>query len=266
MNTYTSTYSWEKGNYIYSAVGAASPLLWLREGWKDLAATPARSILLGGSFTLLCAAAYAVASALPMFSASLLVLLLLVSPYFAAMAYSIARQREQMQEPSVKVSFTDVRKQALSLGLFSIFCAIIVAAWVRLSSIAFALFYGTLGASSSEIARVWSGDYGSLAMLVFLALASLVLALTLFAVGAVTLPTIADRNSNIVDALHSGLRKFRINAATMLVWMLVLAVSIGIALFSRLALMPIIFPLLAYATWHSYRHLSASQDAGKYPV
>ncbi|MGB5716087.1 MAG: hypothetical protein WBN81_03235, partial [Gammaproteobacteria bacterium] len=58
-----------------------------------------------------------------------------------------------------------------------------------------------------------------------------------------------------------GLHTLRENSKTMLVWVTLLAVLIGIALASGLILMPLVFPLLAYATWHSYRQLVAS-----YPV
>jgi uncharacterized membrane protein len=42
----------------------------------------------------------------------------------------------------------------------------------------------------------------------------------------------------------------------MVVWMLVLLSLIVPALMSGLLLMPVVFPLLAYATWHSYRQLT----------
>ena len=53
-----------------------------------------------------------------------------------------------------------------------------------------------------------------------------------------------------------GIRTLRHNALTMVVWMFTLAAIIALALMSSLLLMPVVFPLLAYATWHSYRHLA----------
>jgi len=39
----------------------------------------------------------------------------------------------------------------------------------------------------------------------------------------------------------------------MLVWMLMIIALVTVSLLTGLALMPIVFPVLAYATWHSYR-------------
>ena len=171
-----------------------------------------------------------------MFTVSLLTALLIVSPFIAATAYFVARQREHEHAPSLRAALHDVGSRALGIGMFSVLSALVVAAWLRLSSIVFALYYGTL---------------------VFITLAGVALAVTLFAIGAIALPSIVDRNQSVIPAMASGLRTLRRNPLTMVVWMLVLAAIIGLAFLSNLLLMPVVFPLLAYATWHSYRHLTS---------
>ncbi|MGB5456769.1 MAG: hypothetical protein WBO18_12485, partial [Gammaproteobacteria bacterium] len=57
--------------------------------------------------------------------------------------------------------------------------------------------------------------------------------------------------SNSIEVLKN-------NVTTMMVWMLLLIALITVALLSGLLLMPAIFPLLAYATWHSYRQLMSN--------
>ena len=256
MATYTSTYRDTRSEYA-DTPGAASPFAWISNGWNDVIGAPGTSLAIGTAFTLLCAAAYAAAAAMPMLTVSLLTALLIVSPFIAATAYFVARQREHELAPSLRAALRDVGSRALSIGMFSVLSALVVAAWLRLSSIAFALYYGTLGSSAAEVARAWTSGGEIPSMLVFITLAGIVLALTLFAIGAIALPSIVDRNQSVIPAMARGLRALRRNALTMVVWMLVLATFIALAFLSSLLLMPVVFPLLAYATWHSYRHLAS---------
>jgi len=258
MTTYTTTVKQGLRSESRATTDAVRPMLWLREGWNDLVSAPLISGLVGGGFTLLCAAAYAAASTQPLFSASILTLLLIVSPFIAVTAYYVSRQREQNQTPSLRVCFRDIRSNALSIGLFSMLSALIVAAWVRLSSLAFALYYGTLDSGAAEVARTWTAGSDFPAMPIFLASMGVVLALTMFVVGAIALPLIADRNQNVVTAVTNSIEVLKNNVTTMMVWMLLLIALITVALLSGLLLMPVVFPLLAYATWHSYRQLMSN--------
>jgi len=256
MTTYTTTYKQTTQSDNNQMTAVSSPVYWLHGGWNDLIAAPMISLLVGGSFTLLCAVAYTAVAAQPALTTTVLALLLLISPFIAATAYFIAQQHEQKRVPSLHVALGDVRKRALSIGLFSILCTLILGAWVRVSSIAFALYYGTLGEGAAQLARTWTAGFDFPTMLVFLTLTGLVLALALFAIGAIALPMIADQNSNVVTAVHKSFDTLSDNAAMMVVWVLFLTAAIATALVSGLVLMPVVFPLLAYATWHSYRQLT----------
>jgi uncharacterized membrane protein len=256
MTNYNTTYdqTLHSGNLKTSA--ATSPFYWIRAGLNDLASAPLLSIVLGGSFTMLCIVAFGIVNTLPMFSVSMLAMLLILSPFLAAAAYSVARQREEKLTPTLRVCLKDIRSRALGIGLFSILSALIVAAWVRLSSIVFALYYGALGEGTADIARAWTSGSSAPSMLVFITAAVVLLALTLFTIGAFALPMIADRNINVINAAHRSIEILKSNTSTILVWMFLLAAFIAAAIFSGLILMPAVFPLLAYTTWHSYRQLS----------
>ena len=256
MSTYTTTYKQTTQSDNNQLTTISSPVYWLHSGWNDLIAAPMTSLLVGGSFTLLCAVAYAVVAAQPVITTTVLALLLLISPFIAATAYFIAQQHEQKLAPSLHDALVDVRSRALSIGVFSILCTLILGAWVRVSSIVFALYYGALGEDAAQLARTWTTGFDFPAMLVFLTLTGLVLALTLFAIGAIALPLIADKNSNVVIAIQKSIDTLINNAAMMMVWILFLTAAIAMALMSGLILMPLVFPLLAYATWHSYRQLA----------
>jgi uncharacterized membrane protein len=255
MNTYNSTIRQTLTDNHEKATFGARPLRWLRAGWDDMVSSPANSLALGLGFTALCFAAYSAATNFPMFSITYLTLLLAASPFLATTAYFVARQIEQGAKPSLHDSVREMRNRALSIGLFSLLSALLVAAWVRLSSIAFALYFGTLGVDQAQLARTWTAGFEMPAMLIFVGTVGIVLGLTLFAVGAVALPYMADRNDNLINAVRTSLETLRANASTMAVWMVLIVALLALALVTDLLLMPVIFPLLAYATWHSYRDL-----------
>lgn len=258
MSNHTATYERSQRVQHSGSAPADSPFHWLQEGWHDLIAAPVISAFLGFLFTFACVIAYLAATAVPQLSAVFLLLLLMVSPFIAAAAYFVVHKREQGVRISMHACLKIVRSRSTSIALFSLLSALLLAAWVRLTSITFAIYYGSLGTSAAEVVRFWTAGDGASSVVIFLASATVVFALALFAMGAISLPLIADRNCNVIDAVRIGLHTLRENSKTMLVWMTLLAVLIGIALASGLILMPLVFPLLAYATWHSYRQLVAS--------
>lgn len=259
MANYNTTYDQTSSSDSQRTTAAARPFYWIRAGLSDLASAPLLSILLGGSFTVLCVIALGVVNTLPMFSVSVLAMLLILSPFLAAAAYSVARQRDENLAPTLRTCLEDIRGRALGIGLFSILSALIVAAWTRLSGIVFALYYGAVGESTAHMARAWTSGTGIPSMLVFFTVALALLALTLFTIGAFALPIIADRNTNVINAAQRSVELLKGNTSSVLVWILLLAAFIAAALLSGLILMPVVFPLLAYATWHSYRQLSGKQ-------
>ena len=238
----------------YARPTASSPFQWLRAGLRDMIRSPATSVTLGLAFTSLCLLGYLAVSSMPTFSAAVLAMLLLTAPFLAAAAYQVPLQREQGGRPGISACLIGVRKRLLDIGLFAIVCAMIVAAWTRLAGIAFALYYGTV-ASGPEIARIWTSGTQSLSMLVFLGAASALLAFVLFAVSAVSLPMIAARNTDFVTAMRTSIGTLGTHKLALAIWGLLIVATTSAALASKLILMPLIFPLLAYATWHSYRQL-----------
>jgi uncharacterized membrane protein len=72
----------------------------------------------------------------------------------------------------------------------------------------------------------------------------------------IALPKIVDRDFDVVQAGIAGMRVIRANPLTVAAWSLVLLVIIALALVSQLLLMPLVFPVLAYASWFCYAELS----------
>ena len=261
MSTINTPYGHWKPMIQERRQGMFAPLRWLREAWRVLMAAPGISASLGITFTALCYLAYTAANALPLFTATFVTLLLVVSPFLAATGYCVAMQVAKGDSPTFASCARKVAERALSIGTFAILSGLMMAAWVRLTGLAFALYYGTLGPSRSEVARIWVSGDAPVEMLVFLGIATGLLAAALFTVAVFALPKIVDRNCDVVQAVIAGVRATKAYPLTVAAWSVVLLVMIGVALVSQLLLMPLIFPLLAYATWFGYAAL-ASEESG----
>ena len=206
MATYSVTCKQADNDIRIAMPDTARAFNWLRYGWSDLARTPRISIPLGNAFTLLCLAAYAAVATQPTLSATVSSVLLSTSPFIAAAAYFVVQQHEQNRPPSLQASIVAVPSRAVGIGLFSALSALIVGAWERLSSITFALYYGTLGDGAAQLERPWTAGFELASMLVFLIITGVVLAYILFAVGAIVLPTIAKRTARSVVKSTKGVR------------------------------------------------------------
>jgi uncharacterized membrane protein len=256
MSTFAASDARPKQTTRHPTTDIFKPLQWLHRAWRVVLAAPAVSAALGIGFTILCASAYAAADALPLFTATFATLLLAVSPFFAAAAYAAAMQVSRGQQPTLAGCAYSVAGRALSIGIFATLCGLLMAAWVRLAGLSFALYYNTLGLSGTEVTRVWFAGDAPAGLLVFLGAATAVLAAALFTLAVIALPRIVDRDCDVVQAVTTGLRVIKANPLIVAVWSVVLLVTIALALISQLLLMPLVFPVLAYASWFCYADLS----------
>lgn len=256
MTTFTATYPARQPAGERVETRLAEPLTWLRQGWDVLIAAPGVSATLGVTFTAVCLMAYAAAVAMPVFTVTFVTLVLAVSPFLAAAAYSAAVTVASGRRPTLRSVTRSVADRALSIGVFATLCGLVMAAWLRLAGLSFVLHYNTLGFGGSAISGVWSSGEGSVGLLVFLVSATAVLAVALFALAVIALPNIVDWDSDIVQAGMTGLRTIRANLAIVAAWSLILLAMISLAIASRLVLMPLVFPLLAYASWFCYAALT----------
>ena len=255
MSTRTDKQAASQHPVSVTAPDAYSPLGWLRAGWHDFSAAPLSSMAIGLAFTVLSAAALTAAKQAPASSAAFVALVLLLAPFIAAAAYCIPLLRRDTQSPGLTTCLRKIRQRVLNISLFSLVTVLLLAAWVRITSISFALTYGHLPAGAAELAGVLTASSQSTTLAIFLAVAGFILAATLFAISAISLPMMVERNANVVSAMATSIATVRRHLPAAIVWALIVAASLGIALWSNLLLMPVLFPLLAYATWHSYREL-----------
>ena len=129
-----------------------------------------------------------------------------------------------------------------------------LATWIVPTAVLFAIKVTTLAPTSSGYVTLLGGGLDPLTTLLML-LSSLLLAGALFATSAVVVPLIVDRDAGPVAAVQVSWRAVTHNVGPMLRWAGVIVGLIAVGALTAFISMLVIFPLLAYASWHAYRDL-----------
>ncbi|AOY00799.1 DUF2189 domain-containing protein [Jeongeupia sp. USM3] len=234
-------------------VNALRAFSWLSRGWQDLAAHPAPSLAHGALITLLGWLVLSLASQnTHLFTASITGFLLL-APLGAAGIYELTSEREDGRTTSFVQSIRDLMKNVSQLAYFGVVLFMIALAWERLSAILFALFYGGEAVTLSTFFSSLIGEYAGFTIAWLIG--GFLLACLVFALTAVSIPMLADREVDTVTAMMTSLRAVAENLPAMIVWaaLIVLLTAVGFATF--LLGFVVLFPLLGHATWIAYKDL-----------
>jgi len=133
---------------------------------------------------------------------------------------------------------------------------LILLAWIRLATLLFALFFGTLNFPPMDqlLADLLFTAPG-LGMLATGTVIGAALAFTVFAVSAVSVPLLMERDIDAVTAALTSLRAVRANLRPMLLWAWLIALIIVSGMVPLFFGLIVAFPLIGHATWHAYRDL-----------
>lgn len=233
------------------------PWRWLSAGWRDLQRAPKVSLAYG---VLISAASFAITAGL--YLADLLYLLLplaagfmFIGPLIAMCFYEVSRRLAAEQPVSFtevalawRVNFSQIAGMGLVLMLFML-------VWIRLATLIFALFFTGRPASWEAFINI---VFFSLDGLPFLAAGTAVggvLAALAFALSAVSLPILLDRDVSVISAVALSMEAVLRNWRVMIGWagLIVLFTAGGLAT-AYLGLI-VTMPLIGHASWHAYRDL-----------
>ncbi len=234
-------------------VGFLRPLAWIKMGWQDLIKHPAPSLLYGliisitGALLLLFTLqdVHLYTTAITGF--------LLLAPLGAAGIYELTSEREEGRETSFMQSIHDLYKNGSQLAFLGLVLAFIAISWERTSAVLFALMYSGQIIEKQSIVQALSGEF--LPFTLAWMAGGFVLACFVFALTAISIPLLADRELDSVTAMMTSLRAVAENLPAMALWaaLLVGFTALGFATF--LIGLIVIFPLLGHATWYAYKEL-----------
>ncbi|UFN48627.1 DUF2189 domain-containing protein [Roseomonas sp. OT10] len=234
------------------------PWAWLAAGWDDLRAAPLAGFLNGAAVVaagwvlvsglLSLGMAWAVPPAIAGF--------LLIGPLCAAGLYEVSRRRAAglpLRPGDWLDGFARNGSQIALVGLALLLLHIV---WVQVAALLFMAIFG-LG-FAPPIEHLPMALLRSPRLLPFLILgtgAGAVLAAIAFALSAVSIPLLVDRDAGAVTAMTASVQAVRANPGPMLFWAGLIVVFTAMALVPFFLGLALVVPLVAHASWHAYRDL-----------
>lgn len=231
------------------------PWNWLAKGWRDLCYAPATSLGYGLVFVLAGYALLAIVLYAELFYLLLPLLsgFLLVGPVVAVGLYEISRRHEQHKSVSLWDALGAWRANAGQVAAFGMILMLVFVAWIRLATLVFALLFQGVTPTWESFISVVFLQPDSFPLLVAAFLLGGLLAVTVFAMSAVSVPLLLDRATNAMDAMRFSVQAVRRNARPMLLWATIIVAFTGIGLATFLFGLLVMLPLIGHATWHAYR-------------
>ncbi|MBL6457524.1 DUF2189 domain-containing protein [Belnapia sp. T6] len=239
-------------------VTADRPWVWLTLGWRDMMSNRAISLGIGGALTL-----FGWALSLLLFESGAQWAILpatagffILAPLLAVPLYEISRRAELGQPTTLADAVQPFRRPGGQIAMMGLVLLLIHLFWVRVAGLLFALFFG--GVALPSLARLPLAMLQSEMLLPFLIIGTgfgFVLAAVTFAIGAVSLPMLVDRDVSWLEAVTISIEAVLENRQAMALWAGLIVLFTGLALVPFFLGLVVVLPLVGHATWHAYRDL-----------
>jgi len=232
-----------------------SAFVWLRAGWRDIAAAPASSLIYGLLVFLVSAAVIACLVRLRwdyiLFPA--LAGFMVVGPLFALGLYDKSRRLQSGAPASLlRMIFPEVASGGQVLFTGALLCLLMLV-WMRAAVLLYAIIFGVRPFPGLDhIAPMLFTTPTGWLMLVIGSLIGGLFAAFGFAVSAFSIPMMLDRRTDALTAMGTSWMLVVHNLPTMLVWGAIVLVLFALSLATGLIGLILVFPLLGHATWHAY--------------
>jgi uncharacterized membrane protein len=232
------------------------PLKWLRAGAQDMLKAWPLSLFYGVVYALLGYGLVQAAGERPHLAMALTSGFLFVGPVLATVFYSLSHRLEHHHKlPHLFVPLLSWRSNPASLGLFAVMLVFVLISWERISAILVGLLLNDSGIGTlSDLLTISAMQQHAEFVLAYLAFGG-VLALGVFSLSVVSLPMLLHRKVDLATALVTSFIATRINFHVMLLWGVLIAGLVVIAMATDFIAMAVIFPWLGHASWHAYRGL-----------
>jgi len=180
---------------------------------------------------------------------------MLIAPLLAAGLYETSRRLQAGEPVSLTAAVTAFLKNGKQLGFMGVVLMVFFMAWMRFAALLFAIFFVGLNPTLDNlIQHVFTTDTGLVFLTVGTVLGS-VLAATVFAIAAVSIPMLMDRETNVFSAIATSAIAVRSNVKPMLLWAFIIVFCTGVGMVTLLFGLALALPLIGHATWHAYRDL-----------
>lgn len=230
---------------------------WLRLGAHDLRRWPGLSLAIGAVIAsagwFLVTAAWKAAYLAP----ALLGGFLLVAPFLGIGLYAMARQMERGEPLDGGRAWMAWRANAGSIALFGLMLVLAYIFWERSAAILFALHYEGQAVQVTRLPEELLLSRRFDGLLVTFMIGGATMAALVFAFSVVSAPLLLDRPADAITAVLTSFRCCLNNPGAMVVWAALIAGLTALGFATLMLGLVVIFPWLAFATWHAYRAMVA---------
>ncbi len=254
-------------DYVHEAlavrqIGVADLFDALRKGWADFMAKPSHIIFLGLIYPvagLLLAQLSVSNNVLPLLF-PLLAGFALIGPFAGLGLYEISRRRELGLDTSWRhaLDVFDARsiRSILMLGLM-LFVLFGIWLWAAMAIFGWAFRGEDPGSISAFITSVTTTADG-VRLIVVGHVVGLAFAIVALMLSAVSFPLLLDKHTDVGVAVATSTRAVLKNPVTMSIWGGIIALALGVGALSAFIGLAIFIPVLAHASWHLYRRITAA--------
>ncbi len=230
---------------------ATDPLRWLRAGWSDFMRAPASGLFYGACFMVMGWALLEVYKHAPAYMLALSAGFLLMGPFLCLGLYRTSQRLEAGEKPDFGDSLLAWDTRTGQLGIFGFVLLVLEMLWGRATLVLFAVsFDGMPDFKGSLLALL---DPENIGFIVAWVVVGALFASLIYAISVVAMPMILHRQT---DAITAGLTSMRLvlgQPGVMLLWALLIAGLVFVALLPWFAGLLVVGPVVGHASWHAYR-------------
>lgn len=229
------------------------PWRWLVCGFSDLQQSLGIGLFYGIAFWCMAQVLALVFRHSPEYTLSMVSGCLLVGPFLAMGLYEVSRRRELGLPQNLGASLTCWDGHLKSMAMLVLVLLVLELLWGRASLVVFAVFFNTGMPSTTGVVEAIFNPENLDFVAVYLLVGG-IFATLVYAISAVSIPMILDRDTDAISAGITSLRVFLGELAVMLLWGLVLSVLVVLSFLSPWMLgLIVVGPWLGHSSWHAYR-------------
>jgi uncharacterized membrane protein len=231
----------------------------LRAGLADFKAAPRFGLFFGGVYALCGIVIFLSLTVLdqPFWIVPFAFAFPLIGPFAAIGLYEVSRRRERglpLDWAEILGVVWNERNRQMPSMAFIVLAGFMI--WMWAASMLVIAFLGRMSIATYSLDNLLGSSEG-IALVVIGSLVGGVIAFLLFAVTAVSLPMLLDRDIDYVTAMMTSWRAVTENLQPMLHWAWIIAACLFVAMLPIFLGLVIALPVLGHATWHVYRRVIA---------